>query len=272
MTPLSSYFAVVCSEGASFVSHPYALTAASRLVRSPWLDSRPAVALPLLYSRMSGAAFEFSTWLAVERICSKDFGLELDLGPGLLLELLDGLGPGDAHGTRRVLVVPQGERLAVAIRIRVNPSLLAEPALPPLEQPARAIAPMARMATAANCLLRISYLLVEKRHRTRRGAATPMPFCCHRQHTAMFTGKASTSFTGNVFPNFDRSEPVSRKNCHFGLWPLGCRPLRDRNSLKTGLRSRRCAMPALPRIAAGPRDPCIEKAAQCTATSPKQNL
>ena len=37
----------------------------------PWLASRPAVALPFGDSNTSGASLEFSTWLAVERICSK---------------------------------------------------------------------------------------------------------------------------------------------------------------------------------------------------------
>src|SRR5680860_281473 len=71
MMPSSSYFAVVCSEGASKSSQPFFSTASSRLLSRPWLASRPAVALPLLYSRMSGASSELSTWLAVERICSK---------------------------------------------------------------------------------------------------------------------------------------------------------------------------------------------------------
>ena len=79
--PLASYFAVVCSDGASFLSQPYVFTAASRLVSRPWLEIRPAVALPLLYSRTSGAALEFRTWLDVERICSKLFASNLTLAP-----------------------------------------------------------------------------------------------------------------------------------------------------------------------------------------------
>ena len=47
----------------------------------PWLESRPAVALPLLYSRMSGASSELSTWLAVERICSKLFSSNSTVAP-----------------------------------------------------------------------------------------------------------------------------------------------------------------------------------------------
>ena len=39
------------------------------------------MALPLLYSRMSGASFELSTWLAVERICSKLFSSNSTLAP-----------------------------------------------------------------------------------------------------------------------------------------------------------------------------------------------
>src|ERR1039458_327870 len=81
MTPLASYLAVVCSDGASFLSQPYVFTAALRLVSRPWLDSSPAVALPLLYSMTSGAALEFSTWLDVERICSKLLASNLTVAP-----------------------------------------------------------------------------------------------------------------------------------------------------------------------------------------------
>jgi hypothetical protein len=48
---------------------------------SPWLASRPAVALPLLYSMRSGASSELSTWLAVERICSKLFSSNSTVAP-----------------------------------------------------------------------------------------------------------------------------------------------------------------------------------------------
>src|SRR5690625_1837115 len=52
-------------------SQPYSATASSSGRSMPWLESSPAVALPLLYSRTSGAWSELSTWLAVWRICSK---------------------------------------------------------------------------------------------------------------------------------------------------------------------------------------------------------
>ena len=39
------------------------------------------MALPLLYSRRSGASSELSTWLAVERICSKLFSSNSTVAP-----------------------------------------------------------------------------------------------------------------------------------------------------------------------------------------------
>lgn len=52
-------------------SQPYSSTASLMSLIRPWLARNPAVALPLLNSMRSGASSEFSTWLAVERICSK---------------------------------------------------------------------------------------------------------------------------------------------------------------------------------------------------------
>src|SRR3954465_4235440 len=81
MMPLGLYLAVVCSDELRSLSQPYAFTAASRLVNRPSDDSRPAVALPLLYSMMSGAEFELSTWLAVDWICWKLFASNFTLAP-----------------------------------------------------------------------------------------------------------------------------------------------------------------------------------------------
>ncbi len=71
--------------------------ASSRLVSRPWLATRPAVALPLLYSSRSGASAELRIMLPdllqlVERLL-----LEIDRHVRMVgLELLERLGPGDA--------------------------------------------------------------------------------------------------------------------------------------------------------------------------------
>ena len=51
-------------------------------VSRPCLDSRPAVALPLLYSMRSGASSEFSTICAFFWICSKPFSSNFTFTPG----------------------------------------------------------------------------------------------------------------------------------------------------------------------------------------------
>ena len=79
--PFSSYLAVVCRTRAQLVVPAVLGDASSRFVSRPWLESRPAVALPLLYSRRSGASSELSTWLAVERICSKLFSSNSTVAP-----------------------------------------------------------------------------------------------------------------------------------------------------------------------------------------------
>ena len=64
---------MVCRLGLSFLSHPRLVTSEVRSVSNPCDESRPAVALPLLYSMMSGASSELRIICAVWRICSKPF-------------------------------------------------------------------------------------------------------------------------------------------------------------------------------------------------------
>ena len=153
MMPLSSYLAVVCRLGASFLSQPYFFTASSRLLRRPWLARRPAVALPLLYSRMSGAWSELRTWEAVERICSKALASNLTLAPVSDSNSL--------MASFQALPIAESS-LSKCHRVRVLPfpSVLSDddPDVP--EHPASIRAPAARTAPIARCLLRICYLLV----------------------------------------------------------------------------------------------------------------
>ncbi len=81
MTPLSVYFAVVCSDGASLSAQPYCATASEISLISPVEARKPAVALPLLNSMTSGAASVSSTWLAVFWICSNDFSSNSTFAP-----------------------------------------------------------------------------------------------------------------------------------------------------------------------------------------------
>jgi hypothetical protein len=82
MTPRSSYFAVVARPPGSSLSQPRLVTSSLRSAIRPCLDSRPAVALPLLYSMRSGASSELSTMLAVFWICSKPFSSNSTFTPG----------------------------------------------------------------------------------------------------------------------------------------------------------------------------------------------
>ena len=104
--------AVVCRLGLSLLSQPRSVASALRSVSRPCLDSRPAVALPLLYSMMSGASSELRTIGAVFWICSKPFSSNSTVTPGWrVLELLDRRVPGHAHRAVGALVVPEREGL-----------------------------------------------------------------------------------------------------------------------------------------------------------------
>lgn len=82
MTPFVSYWLVVLTPALSFLSQPRRPASAVRSVSSPCLDRSPAVALPLLYSMMSGASFELRTMGAVFWICSKPFSSNFTCTPG----------------------------------------------------------------------------------------------------------------------------------------------------------------------------------------------
>ncbi len=65
-----------------FLSQPRFVASAVRSVSRPCFESRPAVALPLLYSMMSGASEEFRTIGAVFWTCSKPFSSNFTFTPG----------------------------------------------------------------------------------------------------------------------------------------------------------------------------------------------
>ena len=113
--PFSSYLAVVCSEGASLSSQPYSSTASVMSASRPWLASRPAVALPLLYSMTSGASLELSTWLAVERICSKLLSSNSTVAPVSSSKISMAFGPGDADIAVGALEVPELQGVRVGL-------------------------------------------------------------------------------------------------------------------------------------------------------------
>jgi hypothetical protein len=78
----SVYLAVVCRLALSFLSQPRLFASLVRSVSRPCLESRPAVALPFLYSMMSGALSELRIIWAFCWICSKPFSSNLTSTPG----------------------------------------------------------------------------------------------------------------------------------------------------------------------------------------------
>ena len=82
MTPRSSYRAVVCRLVDSFLSQPRVVATPVRSVSSPLEESRPAVALPLLYSITSGAASELRIIAAFCWICSNALRSNCTVTPG----------------------------------------------------------------------------------------------------------------------------------------------------------------------------------------------
>lgn len=85
ITPFASYWLVVRTPALSFLSQPRSVASSVRSVRRPCLESRPAVALPLLYSMRSGASPELRTICAVFWICSKPFDSNFTVTPGCVL-------------------------------------------------------------------------------------------------------------------------------------------------------------------------------------------
>ncbi len=82
--PLSSYRQVVWRLGPSTLSQPRCCATGVRSVSRPWVESSPAVALPLLYSMTSGTSSELSTMGAVWRICSNPLISSCTLTSGCL--------------------------------------------------------------------------------------------------------------------------------------------------------------------------------------------